>query len=189
DSRAAVRRLREELEPPVRPAAASGPSSEELAADPTKKVLLVARLRDHDKVLDNANDAVNLTWGLGVATFGPLAAIGAGLAAYHAIYRPARTVGNFFHPAEGEVPATVAAALAAPAAFALVSWVMWLVRRYFRRRAVASRDRFVADYPRLVDGWGGPVVLGSRETVGALIKMLDPAAAEKTGWLGRLFGG
>ncbi|MBX9578743.1 MAG: hypothetical protein K2X87_00400, partial [Gemmataceae bacterium] len=186
---ATVRQLREELDPPARPAASptSDPSAEDLAADPTRKALLVARLKDHDATLKAAADAVTHSWP-GAFFLGIGAAFGAGAGAYHAVVEPAARGDGVYH-SYNQVPAAVAAALAGLAAAALVYWVMWAVRRYFRRRAEASRDRLAADYPRLVEAWGGRVVLESRQTVAALTRMLDPAGADKPGWLRRLFGG
>ena len=76
----------------------------------------------------------------------------------------------------------------------LAAWGSWYpmaaVRRWLARAREAEIDRFAADYPRLVEGWGGRGVLESPESVAALLRTIDPAAgAGRAGFLRRLFGG
>jgi hypothetical protein len=64
----------------------------------------------------------------------------------------------------------------------------------FRRRLARARAtgvaRFAADYPRLLEGWGGRSVLESQESVAALLKAMDPEVeSARPGFFRRMFGG
>lgn len=180
---ATVRQIRRELDPPA-PSAPSPTSAtsaigpDEVAADPTRKVLLVARLRDVDKAVDGAADAAGLSW-MGFFLLGLMLGPGAGAGAFavaQELRLNALAGGAFLVVAVLTVLVLVWSSMAA-------------IRRHFRQKAVTTVDRFAADYPRLVEGWGGRRVLESRETLAALIKTYDPAEGNRVGWLRRLFGG
>jgi hypothetical protein len=181
-----LEKIRRELEPPapaVAPttSATSGIGPDEVAADPTRKTLLVARLRDLDKALDGFEGAVAGSW--------------VGLVMLWLVGIPAAIAGTaeFFRydkPKPSDMFILVVVISVASAVAGLSWWTMALIRRNARRKATVKIDRFAADYPRLVEGWGGRGVLESRETLGALIRTYSPESSqEKGGWLGRMFGG
>jgi hypothetical protein len=67
---------------------------------------------------------------------------------------------------------------------------MATVRQRQDRRLEKTIDRFATDYPRLVEGWGGRHILDSTESLDAVTRLLDPAAAAGSGgFFRRLFGG
>ena len=179
---ATVRQLRVELDPPAAPVptATSVLGADDVAADPTRKTLLVARLRDVDKALDNVGDAVALSW-FGTVFLWLTGGSGAVAAALQFLW--------YQSPRPPEWVSAVAVIVVGVTVVALFWWLMSLIRRHFRRRAVETIDRFAADYPRLVDTWGGRTVLESRETIAALVRTYEPATAQRAGWLRRLFGG
>ena len=178
---AAVRQLRRELDPPA-PAAAPPVTStlgpDEVAADPTRRSLLIARLRDVDKALDNLTDAVGLSW-MGFVLLCCSIVPGAGASVWALCDKALNA---------DRVASAVAGIVGGAVVLALVLWGMAEVRRYFRRRAAGVIGRFAADYPRLVETWGGRGVLESRETVAALIRTYDPNPP-RPGFFRRLFGG
>jgi hypothetical protein len=180
---ATVRQLRAEIDPPAAPAvpavtSALGP--DEVALDPTRKTLLVARLRDVDKAIDGLEGAIAGSWvGLVLLWLMGIPAAIAGTAEFFRYDRP--------KPSDTFILVVVISVASAVAG--LSWWTMALIRRNARRKAAATIDRFAADYPRLVEGWGGRTVLESRETLGALIRTYDPSPPGRVGWLRRLFGG
>jgi serine/threonine protein kinase len=175
-------KIRRVLEPPA-PAVASATSGigpDEVAADPTRKTLLVARLRDVDKALEGLDNTVGGSW-VGFVLLCCMAVPGAGGGIWTLAWEVGQ-LGRGLSLAAGLVAATITAVLS--------WWAMAAIRRSGRRQTTAAIDRFAADYPRLVESWGGRNVLESRETVGALIKTYSPEPPpEQPGWLGRMFGG
>ena len=75
----------------------------------------------------------------------------------------------------------------------LAAWASWYpmaaARRQLARTLKAGIDRFAADYPRLVEAWGGWEVLKSPEAVAALLRTIDSGRASRPGFFRRLFGG
>lgn len=179
---ATVRQIRQELLPAHR--AALPPTSsltpDDLTADPTHRAVLVARLRDLNRTLAFSADSVNGSWmGLVFLWLVGLPVVVGGVIVF--LTESPRRMGDL------EIIAVVTLV------GVVATWVSWwgtaVIRRYARGRAIEAGDLFAADYPRLVAAWGGRGTLGSRETIGALIKTLDPSAGASKGMFRRLFGG
>jgi hypothetical protein len=175
-----VRRLRQELDPPPAAPPTSGSGPEEIS-DPTRRALLVARLQQHATLLKDTKDNSDLTW-VGLCLlwlFVPLIGVGFGgvPAGWDYHYRPYWPMVTF----------GLAGGILAGCLF---WWAMASVRRWLVRTREAEIDRFAADYPRLVEGWGGRGVLESTTAVAALLRTIDSSiAAGRLGFFRRLFGG
>jgi len=176
-----VRRLRDQLNPPatapVSPTATL--TSDDITADQTRRAVLVARMRDHAKLLKDTKDRSDMTWGWLVFLwmFG------------------APVIGGLFSSipylwGSGDTTRVVFGVIGGVLAAWLFWWAMGAVRRHQVQKREAGIERFAADYPRLVEGWGGRIVLESPESVTALLKTIDPVAmASPPGFFRRLFGG
>ncbi|WP_145242777.1 serine/threonine-protein kinase [Urbifossiella limnaea] len=177
-----VRRLRAELDPPPAPppSTTAGLSAADVAADATSKTLLLGRLAEVRNTRKSAKDNHDGTWVaqvfLWMFTVGPSGAAAYGL------------LGEMWHLNHGFAGAVAVAV--GVAVFALVWRWMAAVRVRQARWVAETTDRFAADYPRLVEAWGGRRVLDSPESLEAITRLLDPAAAGgRGGWLRRVFGG
>jgi hypothetical protein len=176
----AASQVRDELDPPepAPPSPTSTLAPDEVTADPTRKAVLVARLREHAKLLKDTNDNISATWvGLVVLCI-VLPPVGGGV-----FYASQKWFG---------LDAALSGLFAAVAVLA-VGGLIWLamaaIRRHLRRKWEAAVTRFGADYPKLVESWGGPQVLRSGETLEALLRAYDPAAVPQRGLFRRLFDG
>lgn len=180
---ATVRRLRAELDPPpVAPVAATATlTAADLAADPTRKALLLARLTELQTVRTEVSDAKDLiTWVW--LPCGVLVSGGAVGGLVFAFFREGLHI--------NDAPAALMALLAVAGVIGLVWRLTTGARREHDRRWKALAARFEADYARLVAAWGGSAVLQSQETVAALIRVIDPDAGRKpAGIFRRIMGG
>ncbi|MBN9517629.1 protein kinase [bacterium] len=177
-----VRKLRAELDPAAPPpvSATPGLDLDAVIADPTRKALLLGRLEDLQKTRAGAQEGRELTW-FGVV-FGWLFGIPMTVVAVLAFWEK-------YGDGKQEVGAVLAVVWAA-----LVAGFIWAamsaVRRAQARKWKTAADRFAADYPRVVEAWGGRNVLESPEAVAAVTRVLDPDAARgRAGFFRRLFGG
>jgi serine/threonine protein kinase len=176
-----VRRILKELSPselqPPSPTSILAPN--DVTNDPTRKAILIARLQEHDKVLDTTNDAVAGSW-VAMFVFCLPVAIGSAVGVGQITQFESKNNGLAF--------------MFAIITGGVVAWLSWwgmaAIRRNYRRKMVEAGNNLAADYPPLVSQWGGRRVLDSRETLAALIKTYTPEAwSTKGGWFRRLFGG
>jgi serine/threonine protein kinase len=178
---ATVREIRDAIDPPPAPppSATSALTPEQVAADPTRKAVLVGRLRELDRVRHKTIENTDGTWvglialwivGVPIAGSG---VVGIGTGAIH-------------------LDPLLVTALAVATVLS-VGWGSWwamaAIRRHLRQKWDGAVNQFVADYPHLVAAWGGRVTLQSGETIAALLKTYDPeAAARRPGVFRQLFG-
>lgn len=179
---ATVRRLRAELDPPplVPPSPTAALTGAELTTDPTRKALLLGRLEQLRVVRKSTKDAKDGTW-VGVSFFWLFTVAPAGLAVF-AMFSEML-----------DWPRWMSGMLAVSAGVS-VFWFGWwgagTIRANQDRKWAGVCDRFTADYPRLVESWGGRHVLESPEAMDAVTKLIDPTAGASTGgFFRRLFGG
>jgi len=177
---ATVRQLRQELAPLAAPSTTSTFTTDDIVTDPTRKAVLVARLRDMDKAVDGVEDAVMGSW-FGLFALWVFAAPIVGMCGYaltHIALEQSQGLGGVV----GVVVGLIVAGLS--------WWGMRAIPPHYRRKEEQAAERFLADYPQLVQQWGGREVLKSRETLAALIKTYTPESESwKPGWLRRFFGG
>jgi hypothetical protein len=164
------------------PPPSSGPGPEEIAADPTRRALLVARLKEHAKLLKDTKDSSDGTWLL-LAFLWMFIAPAVGLAG--------STIPFLWEDRHGNKPLMVVFGVIIGL---LVVWASWWAMAAIRRRLTRAREagiaRFAADYPRLLEQWGGRGVLESPESVAALLKTIDPEVGlARPGFFRRLLGG
>jgi serine/threonine protein kinase len=181
-----VRRLRAELDPPPPPAASAPASSTagltavELAADPTRKTLLLARLEHVQRVRKDTTEAKEMTW-VAFVLLNLLVVVPLSGGVYALFHEPLSTNRSF-------------AMLAAVAGGGGGVWLVWrgmaAVRSAQDRKWRTVAAQFVADYPLLLESWGGRLMLESEESVAAVMRLLDPNAGRgRAGLFRRLFGG
>ena len=146
-----VRRIRQELEPPPTAPAAltSRAGPEEIAADPTRRALLVARLKEHAKLLKDSSDNSDLTW-VGLVCLWLFVTPVLGAVCSTIVY---------LWDAEGREKSTMY--LLGIIGGCLAAWASWWAMAAARRRLVRTReaglDRFMTDaYPKAGGEWGGP---------------------------------
>jgi serine/threonine protein kinase len=177
-----VRRLLAELNPP--PPSPAPPNSRlsvaDIAADPTGKALLMARLTELQQLRKDTKEGREASW--------------FGQALLWLFLVPTLAGGGFGLVVETFRAPTAVGVLAAVVVGLAVFWVIWSGMARVRRGQAAkwsrTADRFVADYPRVVEGWGGRPMLESEQSVAAVMRLIDPeAGAAKRGWFRRLFGG
>jgi hypothetical protein len=175
----AVAELVAAVTPPDRPPSPTASlTPEEVTADPTRRAVLLGRLRDLDWARRRAADNLAGTW-VGLAMLWVTAAPAAGGGVGYLIQR---SLGKEYADLVYVIGTVIGVIVAAYA------WVaMAAARRAVRRGWEATLARFAADYPRLVEGWGGPDVLRSPEAVAGLLRMHDPTW--RPGLLRQWFGG
>lgn len=176
-----VRRILQELDPPVAALYTSASGPDELS-DPTRRALLVARLQGHAKLLRDTKENSDQTW-LGLVCLWMFLAPAIGVLC--------STIPYLWDPGGGQKNTMTVLGVIGGLLGAWGSWYpMAALRRHLARTREAGIDRFVADYQKLVEGWGGRGVLESPESVAALLKTIDPSAtAGRPGFFRRLFGG
>jgi hypothetical protein len=156
--------------PPDRPPSPTvALSPEEVTADPTRKEVLVARLRDLDQLRTRTRDNVSGTWG--------------GLFALWFTGVPVAVVGviGVAQEAGWDGMPTAALAVATGLVGAVASWWgMARIRQHCQRKWDEAGDRFAADYPRLIEQWGGRGMLESPPAFEALLKKYDPPAETRS---------
>ncbi len=176
-----VRQILKELSapklPPPSPTSLLAPA--DVTNDQARKAILIARLQEHDKVLDTTDGAVTGSW-VGLVFLWLLAVPGS-----------VAGVGTLCHDMKMNEFITILIVIIVGVWVAWLSWWgMAAIRKSFRRKMVEAGDNLAADYPQFVNQWGGRRVLDSRETLAALIKTYTPEAWNtKGGWFRRLFGG
>ncbi|HYH69438.1 MAG TPA: hypothetical protein VD866_32385, partial [Urbifossiella sp.] len=177
-----VRRLRAELDPPA-PAAVSVTATltaEEVPENPTRKALLLGRLSEIQAVRKATKDAKDGSW-VAVAFFWLIGVPLAGVAVFALFYESLGTMRG---------PGIVMGTLAGLGMFGVGWWGSAKIRGNQDRKWAAVCDRFAADYPRLVETWGGRHVLESPEAMEAVTKLIDPTAGTgQGGFFRRMFGG
>lgn len=179
---ATVRRLRAELDPPANPPlpATAGLTPADVTADPTAKTLLLGRLTEVRNVRKAASNNRDGTWVAQVFLW--LFTVGPSAAGIYGLLAEVNRVDRGF--------AGVLAVVTGAAVFGLVWWWMAKIRERQDRWVSQATDQFAADYPRLIEAWGGRRVLDSQESLEAINRLLDPVAAGGGGGLfRRLFGG
>jgi serine/threonine protein kinase len=176
-----LRQLRAELDPkPAAPSPTASLSADDVTGDPTRKALLLGRLAEIRNTRKDAKDAKDASW-VGQVFLWLFTCPAAGTAVFGLLREGFRV---------DQMLSVMVGTAAGVAVFGLDWWVMRLIRLRQDRRVAAVIDRFVADYPRLVDAWGGRNAVESPEALESVTRMLDPkAAAGRVGFLGRLFGG
>ena len=177
-----VRRLRAELDPPA-PAAVSVTATltaEEVPENPTRKALLLGRLSEVRATRKSTKDAKDGSW-VGASFFWLFGVPLAGVSVF-ALFSESIGINR--------APAMVMGTLAAVGMFGVGWWGAAKIRMTQDRKWAAVCDRFAADYPRLVEAWGGRHILESPEAMDAVTKLIDPSAgAGQGGFFRRLFGG
>lgn len=177
-----VRQIQQELDPPPAPIPPkSTPGPEDIAADPTRRALLAARLREHAEWLKYIKDNTDMVW-VGLVLLWMFAAPAVGALC--------STIPYLWDRGGSAKELMTAIGVASGG---LAAWAMWYPMAAVRRHLARVReDRiagFAADYPKLVEAWGGRSVLESPASVAALLRSLDPAAAAGSpGFFRRLFG-
>jgi serine/threonine protein kinase len=179
----AVARVAAELSSPAAPPTPPSPTStltpDEIAADPTRKAVLIIRLRELDRVRQNTVENADGTWA-GLVLLWILAVPGTAGAVIALLFETSLI---------REVAVSIGLAVAL-----LVGWLSWWgmarIRRHLRQKWDEAAGQLVADYPQLVAAWGGRGMLQTEETIAALLKTYDPeSAAGRPGLVSRLFGG
>lgn len=181
DDPGAVAQALAELAPPAAsapPTATSTLSPEQITSDPTRKAVLIARLRDQADLLYSTDNLVAFCW-LGQIVLS--LAVGGGVGGLVGYLFDSMRFNDWVYTTSGVAAGAVAAAL---------TWVaVTPVRRSLHRKRDDETARLAADYRRLVELWGGERALLSQETVETLLKTYDP---EYAGWrrtIRRWFGG
>ncbi|MFO0797508.1 MAG: serine/threonine-protein kinase [Gemmataceae bacterium] len=177
-----VRRLRADLDgPPPAPLSATAVmTADDLAADPTRKALLLGRLAELQVVRKTTKDAKDGSW-VGVSFFWLFAVPAAGVAVFALFFESLGT------PRGGGM---AMGTLAGVGMFGVGWWGAAKIRRHQDQKWAGVCDRFAADYPRLVESWGGRHVLESPEAMAAVTKSIDPSAGANSGGIfRRMFGG
>jgi serine/threonine protein kinase len=175
----AARQTRDEPTPPP-----SSPTStltpDEVTADPTRKAILIARLWEHARLLKATKDNTAGAWGgLFALWFTLVPMIGAG------VFGALRHGVGIDPLASGIVVGVVVLV------GGLAAWAgMARARRAVAQKREAGIARLAADYPKLVEAWGGVGVLESPEAIAALLRTYDPSIPTgKAGYLRWLLGG
>jgi serine/threonine protein kinase len=182
--KATVGQNREEPEPasppPLPPSPTSTLAPEEITSDPTRRTVMVARMRELARLLKDTKDNADATWvGLGFLWLLLCPGVGGAVVAALKAVEPKTKLGVL-----------ILAGILAGLLVAAVCWyLMARIRRSQQRKREAGIARFANDYPRVVEAWGGPQVLESQETLAALLRNYDPDSVPRPGWLRRLFGG
>jgi hypothetical protein len=155
--------------PPPLPAPTATLTLEEVTTDPARRKELAGRLWDLDQVRQWATVKVALTW-VGMVLLWMMAAPGAGAIVFQLVDRTL-----FGRDAAERVGVVVGFAAAAG-----IAWAMATARSSIRRNRDETITRFAADYPRLVESWGGPDVLRSPEAVAGLLAKLSRTVTPPT---------
>lgn len=177
----AVRQILDEVAPPPVPSLSptSGFGADDILADPTRKAIMLARLRDVQSAREGMESGVVGLWVAHVfATIllvpGPVAGI----------ITSADMIGEdaYFWLT---VPVGILVGIGLVAG---IYYGFYRGRESVRRKFRDAVDRFQRDYPKLVETWGGRDVLCGVHTVAVLLKQYDPESS-RPGLIGRLFGG